>query len=84
METEDRRKETEGKRRVAQSFQDLIVWQKAHAFVLGGDGDPGALRIDNPPAAILMAGLQGSGKTTTTAKLAKRLRDRDGKRVLMA
>ncbi len=35
METEDRRKETEGKRRAAQSFQDLIVWQKAHAFVLG-------------------------------------------------
>jgi signal recognition particle subunit SRP54 len=52
--------------------------------VLRGDGDPGALRIDNPPAAILMAGLQGSGKTTTTAKLARRLRDRDGKRVLMA
>jgi signal recognition particle subunit SRP54 len=40
--------------------------------VLTGEGDPGALKIDNPPAAILMAGLQGSGKTTTTAKLAKR------------
>ncbi len=52
--------------------------------VLTGEGDPGALKIDNPPAPILMVGLQGSGKTTTTAKLAKRLRDRDGKRVLMA
>jgi signal recognition particle subunit SRP54 len=31
-----------------------------------------------------MVGLQGSGKTTTTAKLAKRMKDRDGKRVLMA
>ena len=31
-----------------------------------------------------MVGLQGSGKTTTTAKLARRLKDRDGKRVLMA
>ena len=31
-----------------------------------------------------MVGLQGGGKTTTTAKLAKRLTDRDGKRVLMA
>ncbi|TMV64045.1 signal recognition particle protein, partial [Thioclava sp. BHET1] len=46
--------------------------------------DPGALKIDNPPAPILMVGLQGSGKTTTTAKLAKRLKDREKKRVLMA
>jgi signal recognition particle subunit SRP54 len=52
--------------------------------VLKGDEDPGALKIDNPPAPILMVGLQGSGKTTTTAKLAKRLTERDGKRVLMA
>ncbi|WP_371056341.1 signal recognition particle protein [Rhodosalinus sp. K401] len=52
--------------------------------VLKGDADPGALKIDSPPAPILMVGLQGSGKTTTTAKLAKRLKDRDGKRVLMA
>ncbi len=52
--------------------------------VLSGDGPPDALRIDNPPAAILMVGLQGSGKTTTTAKLARRLRERNGKRVLMA
>jgi signal recognition particle subunit SRP54 len=51
---------------------------------LRGEDDPGVLKIDNPPAPILMVGLQGSGKTTTTAKLAKRLRDRDGKRVLMA
>ncbi len=51
---------------------------------LTGDGDPGALKIDNPPAPILMVGLQGSGKTTTTAKLAKRLTEREGKRVLMA
>ena len=53
--------------------------------VLAGDGDdPGALKIDNPPAPILMVGLQGSGKTTTTGKLAKRLKEKDGKRVLMA
>ena len=37
-----------------------------------------------PPAAVLMVGLQGSGKTTTTAKIAKRLTDRDKKKVLMA
>ena len=37
-----------------------------------------------PPAVIMMVGLQGSGKTTTTAKLAKRLTDRERKKVLMA
>ena len=53
--------------------------------VLAGDVDDiGALKIDNPPAPILMVGLQGSGKTTTTAKLAKRLTEKNGKRVLMA
>ncbi|SLN55624.1 signal recognition particle protein [Pseudooctadecabacter jejudonensis] len=52
--------------------------------VLKGDDDAGTLKIDNPPAPILMVGLQGSGKTTTTAKLAKRLKERDGKKVLMA
>ncbi|MDJ0824687.1 MAG: signal recognition particle protein [Rhodobacter sp.] len=53
--------------------------------VLAGDNDePGELKIDNPPAPILMVGLQGGGKTTTTAKLAKRLTEVNGKRVLMA
>ncbi|MEM8590914.1 MAG: signal recognition particle protein [Pseudomonadota bacterium] len=52
--------------------------------VLRGEGEPGALKIDNPPAPLLMVGLQGGGKTTTTAKLAKRLTEREGKRVLMA
>src|SRR3954452_14507225 len=37
-----------------------------------------------PPAVVMMVGLQGSGKTTTTAKLAKRLSERERKRVLMA
>ena len=37
-----------------------------------------------PPAIIMMVGLQGSGKTTTTAKIAKRLKDKDNKKVLMA
>ena len=43
------------------------------------------LHLDvNPPAVIMMVGLQGSGKTTTTAKLAKRLSERERKKVLMA
>ena len=37
-----------------------------------------------PPASIMLVGLQGSGKTTTTAKLAKRLVERDKKKVMMA
>lgn len=37
-----------------------------------------------PPAVILMAGLQGSGKTTTTGKLALRLKDKQKKKVMVA
>jgi signal recognition particle subunit SRP54 len=37
-----------------------------------------------PPVAILMVGLQGSGKTTTTAKIARRLTQRDKRKVLLA
>ncbi|WP_374347539.1 signal recognition particle protein [Chitinimonas sp.] len=36
-----------------------------------------------PPAIVLMAGLQGAGKTTTTGKLAKRLKDELKKKVLV-
>ena len=43
------------------------------------------LLIDiTPPAIIMMVGLQGSGKTTTTAKIAKRLKEKDRKKVMMA
>lgn len=37
-----------------------------------------------PPAIIMMVGLQGSGKTTTTAKIAKLLKGKQNKKVLMA
>src|SRR6185437_14488790 len=37
-----------------------------------------------PPVAVMMVGLQGSGKTTTTAKIVRRLTDRQKKKVLMA
>ncbi|MBX3561617.1 MAG: signal recognition particle protein [Sphingomonas sp.] len=37
-----------------------------------------------PPAVVMMVGLQGSGKTTSTAKIAKRLTEKDRKKVLMA
>ncbi len=52
--------------------------------MLGGE-EPTPLTIAlNPPSVILMAGLQGSGKTTTAAKLALRLSKMDRKKVLMA
>ncbi len=37
-----------------------------------------------PPVVILMCGLQGSGKTTSSGKLAKRLKDKDNKKVMLA
>ena len=47
--------------------------------------DASELNVDvNPPAVVMMVGLQGSGKTTTTAKLAKRLTEKERKKVLMA
>lgn len=50
---------------------------------LGTDGDPINLNAA-PPVAIMMVGLQGAGKTTTSAKIAKRLTERDKRKVLMA
>ena len=38
----------------------------------------------SPPMGIMVVGLQGSGKTTSCAKIAKRLTEKDRKRVLMA
>ena len=64
--------------------QVIKIVHDALIETLRGEGEPGDLKIDNPPAPILMVGLQGSGKTTTTGKLAKRLASREGKKVLMA
>ena len=50
---------------------------------LGSEGQGIDLNVA-PPVAIMMVGLQGSGKTTTTAKIAKRLVDRQRRKVLMA
>ena len=52
--------------------------------ILGGEGGEGLNLSLNPPTVILMAGLQGSGKTTTAAKLALRLTKMDRQKVLMA
>jgi len=50
---------------------------------LGSEAEPVDLYAP-APVPIMMVGLQGSGKTTTTAKIAKRLNERDKKKVLMA
>ncbi len=49
-----------------------------------GEANDGLNLSVQPPAVILMAGLQGSGKTTSTAKLARMLREREKKSVLVA
>ena len=49
-----------------------VVYEELIALM----GEPAPLAIaPKPPTVILMAGLQGSGKTTTTVKLARRLKD---------
>lgn len=50
---------------------------------LGGSGEA-ALQLGTPPAALLMVGLQGSGKTTTSAKIGLRLSKQQKKKVLLA
>src|SRR5438067_8788427 len=61
------------------------VVQKELATLMGADLGPEASQLSfaqQPPAIILMAGLQGVGKTTTTGKLAKYLKDQKKKKVL--
>jgi len=50
--------------------------------LLGGDSVELDLRA-RPPVVIMLAGLQGAGKTTTAAKLARRLHEKNRKRVML-
>ena len=53
--------------------------------VLLGNDEDATLNIDHsPPATILLAGLQGSGKTTTAGKLALWIKNKKNKKVLLA
>jgi signal recognition particle subunit SRP54 len=61
------------------------VVQRELAALMGADLGPEASQLSfatQPPAVILMAGLQGAGKTTTVGKLAKYLREQKKKKVL--
>jgi len=60
-----------------------IVNDELVAMLGGEDAAPLVLEA-KPPVVIMMVGLQGSGKTTTTAKLAKLLKDKHGKKAMMA
>ena len=73
-------------RSVTPGQQVVKIVHDALVDMLGGqDNSDAALSFaTTPPAAIMMVGLQGSGKTTSTAKIARRLQTRDKKRVLMA
>ncbi len=51
---------------------------------LGGAAPTGLNLKAVPPVVIMMVGLQGSGKTTTSAKLARLLKQRERKKVLLA
>jgi signal recognition particle subunit SRP54 len=62
--------------------QFLKIVQQELTETLGGTAQPINLRAQ-PPAIILMAGLQGSGKTTTTGKLALWIKEREKKKVIV-
>ncbi len=69
-------------RSVTPGQQVVKIVHDALVDMLGAD--TAELHIDvTPPAVVMLVGLQGSGKTTTTAKLAKLLK-KQGKKVMMA
>ena len=70
-------------RSVTPGQQVVKIVHDALVDMLGAEASELEVAV-TPPAVIMMVGLQGSGKTTTTAKLAKRLTEKDRKKVLMA
>ncbi len=74
-------------RSITPGQQVVKIVHDALVEMLGSDASDLELNV-TPPAVVMMVGLQGSGKTTTTAKIAKRLSGgqmgRERKKVLMA
>ena len=70
-------------RSVTPGQQVVKIVSDALTEMLGSEAAELDLAV-TPPAVVMMVGLQGSGKTTTTAKIAKRLKDKERKKVLMA
>ncbi len=71
-------------RSVTPGHQVVKIVNDAIVEMLGGEDVPGLDLNAAPPVVILMVGLQGSGKTTTTAKLGKLLKEKYGKKAMMA
>ncbi|RUN77206.1 signal recognition particle protein [Sphingomonas sp. TF3] len=70
-------------RSVTPGQQVVKIVNDALVEMLGSEASDLELDV-TPPAIVMMVGLQGSGKTTTTAKIALRLAKKQGKKVLMA
>jgi signal recognition particle subunit SRP54 len=64
--------------------QALVKVVNDELVAVMGEANPGLNLNTQPPAVILMAGLQGAGKTTSVAKLARWLKERDRKSVMVA
>lgn len=63
--------------------QVVKIVHDALVDMLGADASDLDIEV-TPPAVVMLVGLQGSGKTTTTAKIGRRLREKGGKKVMMA
>lgn len=63
--------------------QQFLKIVEAELTSVMGEANEGLNLSAKPPAVILMAGLQGAGKTTSVAKLARFLKDREKKKVLV-
>ncbi|BAP13695.1 signal recognition particle protein [Alcanivorax sp. NBRC 101098] len=63
-----------------QAFVKIVNDELVHTM---GDANDGLDLATKPPAIILMAGLQGAGKTTSVAKLARFLQEREKKKVMV-
>ena len=64
--------------------QVVKIVNDALVEMLGGEEASGLDLAAAPPVVIMMVGLQGSGKTTSTAKLAKLIKEKHGKKAMMA
>ena len=71
-------------RSVTPGQQVVKIVNDALVEMLGGETPAELDLAATPPVVIMMVGLQGSGKTTTTAKIAKLLQERHGKKAMMA
>jgi signal recognition particle subunit SRP54 len=71
-------------RSVTPGQQVVKIVNDALIETLGGDTTPELDLNASPPIVIMMVGLQGSGKTTSTAKIAKLLKEKHGKKAMMA